>query len=366
MVGDDLGEAVAIDGDTVVVGDGSEDENGTNAGAAYVFVRSGGSWSEQQKLLADDGAGGDSFGASVDVDGDTIVVGAPRKDVDDGAVYVFGRSGGTWTQREKLSLFMGRTLFGRGVAVDGDTIVAGAPVQEVTPSGIEQGAAHVYVRSGGSWSKQAELTLAAPSDDERFGNDVALDGDTALIGARGERFDSSNTGEAHVFTRSGSTWAKQQTLIGDDLQTQDNFGWSVDLDEETALVGSRPTSESRAGAGYVFTRSGSSWTQEAHLLANDNQDGDRFGDAVTVDGDVAIVGARTEDENGAEAGAAYVFVRDGSTWSEQQKLLAADGERQDNFGTSADLDGDTAVIGAYPTHSGAEDAEGAYVFVDRS
>lgn len=365
--GDDIGKSVAIDGDTAIVGDPAEDENGGNAGAAYVFVRSGETWSEQQKLLADDGAGSDNFGESVDIDGDTVIVGAPRKSgvgFDEGAAYVFTQSGTSWTQQQKFTADNhDRAHFGASVTMVGDTAVVGAPLEGLTSTGIERGAAYVFTRSGASWSQQQKITADTPSDEDSFGNAVAVDGDTALVGA-GRESSISGTGEAHVFTRSGTSWTHQQKLLGTDIRSQDHFGWSVELDGDTALVGSRPDSESRPGAGYVFTRSGGTWTQQAKLLSEDRQNGDRFGVAVAIDGNVAVVGARREDENGVDAGAAYVFTRSGGAWSQEQKLLADDGEGLDNFGSSVDLDGETLLVGAYPSHSGAEDAGGAYVFVD--
>src|SRR5579884_1576984 len=363
--GDFFGLSVALsaDGNTALVG--ADGKNGFQ-GAAYVFVRSGTTWSQQQKLTAADGAAGDQFGGSVALsgDGNTALVGADGKNGFQGAAYVFVRSGTTWSQQQKLTAADGAAgdQFGGSVALsgDGNTALVGADGK----NGF-QGAAYVFVRSGTTWSQQQKLTAADGAAGDQFGGSVALsgDGNTALVGADGK---NGFQGAAYVFVRSGTTWSQQQKLTASDGAAGDQFGGSVALsgDDNTALVGAAGAtigSNADQGAAYVFVRSGTTWSQQQKLTASDGAVDDFFGLSVALsgDGNTALVGA--DGKNGFQ-GAAYVFVRSGTTWSQQQKLTAADGAVFDNFSLSVALsgDGNTALVGAY----GKNGQQGAaYVFV---
>jgi uncharacterized repeat protein (TIGR01451 family) len=307
---------VSVDGDTVVVGASLDDTvagpTGVNAGSAYVFVRSGGTWTEQQKLVASDGAAFDEFGGSVSISGDTVVVGARSDDAaagqDTGAAYVFVRSGTTWTEEQKLTApdAVANDQLGWSVAVAGDTAVLGAPGADAG-SDSDDGAAYVFVRSGSTWTQQQKL---APSDGttvDIFGESVALSGETALIGAPGVDPAVPGPTAAYVFVRSGTTWSEQQRLSASDGLQGDEFGWSVSLSGDTAVVGAPQTT---AGAAYVFVRSGATWTEEQKLVAPDAGTGDDFGFAVALDGDVAGIGSPLDDTvGGADSGSAYVYRR---------------------------------------------------------
>ena len=365
QTGDYLGYSVAVSGDTVVVGAYGEDDGGDYAGAAYVFVRSGGVWSQQARLVAGDAQANDQFGLSVALDGDTVLIGAYGKSAGAGAAYVFVRSGGVWSQQAKLVAGDAAAYdwFGQSVALDGDTALVGANGED--DGGIDAGAAYVFVRGGGSWSQQAKLVAGDAAAGDGFGRSVALDGDTALVGAPYEDEGGSVAGAAYVFVRSGGSWGQQEKLTAADTAADDYFGWSVALDGDTALVGA-PLEDSvgfDAGAAYVFVRGGGSWSQQAKLVAGDAAADDYFGWSVALDGDTALVGALREDDGGSAAGAAYVFVRGGGIWSQQAKLVAGDAEAWDQFGWSVALDGDTAVVGAPYEDDGGTDAGAAYVFM---
>ncbi|WP_132577781.1 FG-GAP repeat protein, partial [Pseudofulvimonas gallinarii] len=361
QTGDYLGYSVAVSGDTAVVGAHYEDTGGFNAGAAYVFVRSGGSWSQQAKLVAGDPQANDYFGYSVALDGDTVLIGAYGKSIGAGAAYVFVRSGGNWIQQDKLVAADAEAYdgFGYSVALEGDTALVGARFEAT--GGTEAGAAYVFVRGSGNWSQQAKLVAVDAEAYDWFGWSVALDGDTALVGAPYEGDGGSAAGAAYVYVRSGGSWSQQAKLVAGDAQAGDQFGLSVALDGDTALVGAYGES-AFAGAAYVYVHSGGIWSQQAKLVAGDAQAGDWFGWSVALDGDTVLVGAPYEDDGGTEAGAAYVYVRGGVNWIQQAKLVAGDPQAYDVFGLSVALDGDTVLVGAYGEDDGGADTGAAYVF----
>ncbi len=371
--GDQFGSSVALDGNTAVVG--APFSGG--AGSAYVFVRnSAGVWSQQQKLTASDAAAGDFFGGSGAVSGDTAVVGAhqaPGTLV--GAAYVFVRSAGIWTQQQKLTASDGAAgdEFGVSVAVSGDTAVVGAPLAPFDSEFLSPGpgSAYVFVRSGGVWSQQQKLTASDATADDNFGFSVALSGDTAVVGAwADDTAAGADAGSAYVFVRSSGVWSQQQKLTASDSAAGDQFGSSVALDGNTAVVGA-PSDETAAGlfagSAYVFVRSGSVWSQQQKLTASDAAASDDFGISVSLSGDTAVVGAPFDTTAaGSAAGSAYVFVRSGSTWSQNQKLTASDAAANDEFGSSVAVSGATVLVGACCDDTGAGvDAGSAYVFVRR-
>ena len=301
---DHFGGSVAMDGNTDIISAHGDDDNGEGSGSAYVFTRSGGTWSEQAKLLASDGYTGDWFGSSVAVDGNTAIVGAPNDDDDgsqSGSAYIFTRSGTTWSEQAKLlaSDGAGGDFFGRSVVVDGDTAVIGA--QEDGQSG----SAYVFTRLGGTWSEQAKLLASDGDTRDWFGSSVAVDGDTAIVGAHGDDDNGEDSGSAYVFTRSGGTWSEQAKLLVSDGAADDFFGWLVAIDGDTAIIGAPNDDDngSYSGSAYVFTRSGGTWEKQAKLLASDGDVADHFGQSVAVDGDTVIIG----DDNDGYSGSAYVF-----------------------------------------------------------
>ena len=368
--GDLFGSAVAVDGDTVVVGALLDDNaNGTDAGAAYVFVLSGATWSQQAKLLASDGVGGDRFGNSVALDGDVLIVGAYFDDnangTSAGAAYVFNRSGNTWTEEAKLVASDGlpNHQFAKQVVIDADTVVAGAPGP--ADSGFTAGAAYVFAGSGASWTEQAKLSPPAPLTDDQFGRHVGIRLDTAVVGAEHDDTSGSNAGAAYIFSRSGTAWSLDAKLLAGDGATDDQFG-TVAVDGGTVLVGSYADDNANgtnAGAVYVFAGSGATWSEQAKLLASDGSSEDRFGrNGVALSGGAALVGAFQHDTNGADAGAAYLFARTGSSWMESQKLLPVDVGSEDRFGYATAIDRSTLAVGAYGDDDLGTDAGAVYVY----
>jgi hypothetical protein len=369
--GDRFGISVAIDGDTALVGALLASVNGHSAqGTVYVFERTGGTWTQIQKLVATDGAAFDRFGASVAVEGDTALIGGWGAVGQRGAAWVFTRSGGTWSQQARLDADDGATndFLGQSVALSGDTAIAGAWGADIGGN-AEQGAAYIFTRSGTTWSQQAKLTAPDGMPNDSFGQTVSLDGDTALAGAPFAKVgDNFLQGAGYVFTRSGTTWSLQTKLTADDGQPLDRLGFAVALDGNTAFcsaLGASFNGETNRGAAYVFTFTAGNWAQQAKVGASDGVPFDDFGQSVALAGDTAVVGAdfATVGKNTLQ-GAAYVFVRSGEQWTEQVKIVASDGEANDDLGISVATDGQRAIAGAWLSDvNGIADQGAAYVFV---
>ena len=365
---DTLGRSVSLAGDTSLVGAPDHGASGLDgAGAVYVSTRTGEDWAQQAQLLAVDAASWDAFGAAVAISGDTALVGAPDRangtDDEAGAAYVFTRTDGVWTQQAKLIASDASALdaFGASVALSGDSAVIGAPYHTVSGD-VEAGAAYVFTRSGATWTQQAELTAAAPEPADWLGTSVAVDGDSALIGA-----DGHGAGAAYVFNRSGAAWSQQDVLQGTGAVNGDSFGASVALHGDVALVGSPAHDVSGApgaGAAYVFARSGAVWTQQEELDETSPAADDSFGSSVSLTAGTALVGAEGRDSFGLkDAGAAYTFVSTGGAWSQEAELTATDAAAGDQLGGSVSLSGRTALAGAeHHAVNGLEDAGAAYVF----
>ncbi|MBI2927005.1 MAG: FG-GAP repeat protein, partial [Verrucomicrobia bacterium] len=299
-------------------------------------------WSQQAYLKASNTGADDTFGASVAISGDTVVVGAFGEASSSGAAYVFVRRGTIWSQQAYLKASNtggSNDHFGWSVAVSGDTIVVGAFAEDSNATGVdgnqgdnsapESGAAYVFVRSGTSWKQQAYLKASNPGADDGFGYSVAVSGDTVVVGAYFE--DSSATG--------------------------------VNGDQSNNTVAD-------SGAAYVFVRNGTTWSQQAYLKASNTEWGDIFGTSVAVASDTVVVGAYLEDSNttgvngnqtnnsASGSGAAYVFLRSGTSWRHQAYVKASNTGASGLFGRSVAVSGDTVVVGAYGEASNATGVNG--------
>ncbi len=366
--GDIFGRFMSLSGDTLLIGAHCNDDLGPDSGSAYVFVRNGDTWAQQAKLLASDGAGGDYFGWSVSLDGNTAIIGAIADDdngAQSGSAYIFTRGGTTWTQQAKLTASDGATgdSFGYSVSLSGETAIVGAP--EDDDQGDYTGSAYVFIRTGATWSQQAKLVPTGAAAQDYTGSAVFVDGNTALIGAPYDDDNGADTGTVYAFTRSGTTWTQQAKLFSSDSSLASGFGSSLSFSNETALIGASSDNDNGidAGAAYVFVRTGTTWAQQAKLLTSDGEMYDYFGSSTSISGDVALIGAPFEDDAGNSAGSAYVFVRTGTTWAEEEKLLGSDGTDMDWFGGSVSVEGLTAFVSAYGHDANGDESGCAYLFL---
>lgn len=297
-------------------------------------------------LRADDPSGHDNFGYAVAVSGDRVLVGDPTvddntADVGDGVAYVFAYDGTDWHQEAKLVGPAGEN-FGWAVALDGDRAAVGAPDADG-----ERGAVYVYVREGTAWRQEARLT-ADINNYAHLGYAVSLSGDQLLVGVPEYR-NGERTGAAFVFERSGSSWNERAQLLAIGGQDGDAFGWSVALDGDRAAVGAilADVGGVEAGAAYVFERQGGAWSQAAKLEAGGASGTEFFGWSVDVEGDRVVVGATWAADRRGEA---YLFEEAGPSWS-RVATFSASGSGE--LGRSVAIEGGRVLVGEYEGSSGA-------------
>ena len=319
----------------------------------------------ETKIVPSDPATQDYFGDAVAMDGDTLAVGASLKDVayqDAGAVYVYVNNGSGWLQQQKiLNTDTEGFLFGTAVGVSGDTLVVGCPFNYQGNLSLG-GAAFVYVRSGGQWTLQQRLAGPAAFDGDGFGYAVAIRGDTVVVGAESDIVGGVPTGAAYVFQRQGATWTLAQTLVGSDAVAFGYFGTATAVSSNAIVVGAIGDG-SIPGAAYVFARPGASWVETQKLMASDATIDDGFGLSVGVSGDTVVAGAPRNSLRGEQLGAAYVFVRGTSGWTEQQKLEDSVGKEMDQYGHSVALCRDRLVVGSVSANTVIEDTGAVDLYV---
>jgi hypothetical protein len=329
---DDFGISVAVEGDTILVGADATDGPSSGAvGAVYVFHWDGAHWVETQKLQASDGASGGFFGFSVALEGDTAVIGrfwdsaaAPHA----GSAYVFTRSGSTWSEHQKLLETHAATEdnFGWSLAISNQRIVVGAP--ERFSSGnddLQLGRVFIYDRAGSNWTQSAVLTPSNAMPFDQFGISLDVDGDRIAVGAWQDTFytPTSRNGAAYVFEKSGNAWLEKQILTAPDGAVQDEFGSSVALQGSRLFIGaeSRSSSYPLWGGVYVYTSNGSTWSQVDLLLPDANSSLSWFGNALAYDANYAVVGAFIESSTQYQSGTAYVYGGE-APWSDEGFALA--------------------------------------------
>jgi hypothetical protein len=428
-----FGLSVALSGDTLVVGapyeassatgvDGDQTDNSAQvSGAVYVFTRTAGSWAQQAYLKASNTGAGDLFGYSVALAGDTLAVGAPFEgsnatgvngDQTDnsaqhaGAVYVFTRIGGVWTQQAylKASNTEAGDEFGVAVALANETLAVGAWFEDSGATGVngnqadnslaQGGAVYVFTRAAGVWTQQAYLK--ASNHGGLFGRSLALAGDTLAVGAPFEwgaatgvngndaNNTAANAGAVYVFTRAAGVWSQEAYVKASNTDPGDKFGEGLSLDGDTLVVGARfeasaatgvngdqtDNSAPNSGAAYVFTRSAGVWAQQAYLKASNAGANHNFGGRVAVLGDLLAVSSWTESSDGTgingeqgnsdalNSGAVYLFTRSGGMWTQKAYLKASNSNADYEFGVSLALTGDSLAVGAYREDSNATGING--------
>jgi hypothetical protein len=357
---DNFGYSVDIDGNVAVAGAHQE---GGSAGAAYVFRFDGSDWIEEEKLIGSDTADGDHFGWSVAVSGDTIVAGAHFNHhsgySDAGSAYVFVHDGFRWSQAAKLtahSPFMDDE-FGHAVAVDGDRIIVGAWHDD--DAGGNSGSAYIFEKPSGGWTdmtETAKLTASDAAASDEFGMSVSISGEVAVVGAHlKDGGDMVNSGSVYLFQYDGSAWRQVATLNVSDPVTQDRLGRSVAIDGDVVVAGAwgKDDGGNQSGAAYVYEKPAKGWTsmtETAKLTASDAATGDRLGWWVSIDGDHVVVGAPAHEWDGDHFGAAYAFWRPLGGWAdmtENAKLTGSDEVENDRFALAVSVGGSRAIVGAH-------------------
>ncbi|KAL1521282.1 hypothetical protein AB1Y20_020951 [Prymnesium parvum] len=422
------------------------DNNCNHAGAVYVFTRSGTTWAFEAYVKAPNPTRGDLFGWATSLSGDALAVGSYREDscttavsttadtgdgcTDAGAAYVYTRSGTTWTFEAyvKAPNAGANDWFGYYVSLSGDTLAVGAFREDSCTTAVsttadtgngctDAGAVYVFTRSGTTWTFEAYIKAPNAGVGDWFGFPVFLSGDTLAVGSPYEDSCEANVsttaatdnlctdaGAVYVFTRTGTTWTLEAYVKAPNASADSLFGDYVCVLDDTLAVGARHEDScattvsttaatdsgcTNAGAAYVFTRTGTTWTFEAHLKAPNSEAGDAFGYPVALSGDILAVGAQYEDScattvsatavtdnDCADAGAAYVFRRSGTTWTLEAYVKAPNAGAGDYYGYPVALYGNTLAVGAYleasctatvsttaATDNGCASAGAAYVYI---
>jgi hypothetical protein len=329
---------------------------------------------ELAKLTASDGATGDEFGYSVSMSGDTVVVGA-YTDEDNGdrcgSVYVFERDAGgsgNWEQAAKLTASDAAedAFFGWSVSISGDTVVVGAHGAD------GKGAAYVFERDCGgvgNWGQTAKLSASDGAAGSGFGAAVSIVGDTVVVGAPGDDNSGSDFGSAYVFERDAGgagTWGEVAKLAASDGIENDYLGRAVSVDGDVALVGA--WGADHIGRAFLYERDAGGadrWGQVAKLTASDGGTWDLFGSSVSISSDTAVVGAYGDDDSGDMSGTAYLFEKPGSGWTnmnETAKLTATDSADSSNFGYSVSVSGAVVVVGSHGDGDNGTFSGSAYLF----
>ncbi|MFQ5655860.1 MAG: hypothetical protein ACE5GW_14175, partial [Planctomycetota bacterium] len=342
--GDSFGASLALQGDILVVGAPHHAAAGPYSGAVYVFRLTGDGWVEEVKLLPDTVAELERFGLSVAIDGDAIVVGSSRdrnsEGVDTGSVTVF-RHTDAWSVEALLFAPDGAHLdyFGIDVAISGDRLIAGAGGDD--DFGSSSGAVYVFQHDATGWSFEAKLTGSDIDTNDRLGLRVDLEGTTVAAGAPGQ----AGLGAVYLFTLEGDAWIEAQKLQPAGLEIDDFFGYPVKLDGDRLAVGALEAGD-HEGAVHVFLRSGQEWIAEATVTPFDAMSGDRFGHGIAIAGDEMLVGTRWRADAGISSGAVYQLNSVAGDWIAGMKLSPVDAEEGDRRGAAIAGDGQRLAIGA--------------------
>ena len=364
---DHFGASVAIDGELILVGATGDDDQGREAGGAYIFRRVKEAWKLEDKLEPVQGRAQAHFGLSTDVSGDWAIVSA-RGNVEggrqSGTAYLFKRTDIGWLLRKQATVEHGRSnnQFGACVSIDGLRAVVGAPGD----IGRERqtGAAHAYECVDDRWELDTKLVAARGSVRDEFGASVAIQGDRIAVGAPGDDEKARQAGSAYVFRRTSGGWREEARLIAEDGRANSLLGQAIAIDGDRVVVGAPgdPNRGKQAGAAYVYARTSKGWRLEGKLRAPDGGAIRFFGCAVSISGNRILVGSNGVDHKGPRTGAAYLFRRSGSGWALEAKLTAGDAREHDNFGSAVAISGSHLVVGAHGDDDAGTWSGSAYAY----
>ena len=368
---DEFSSSIAISGDWAISGTPlhDADANNTNSGIVYIFQKSGSSWTQIADVTGDDTRDEDKFGYSVAIDGDYFIVGAqsrtePGEPVKTGAAYIFHRSGSTWTQQAKLTATnpSQEDLFGQSVAIKGDYAIVGAHKDDDvdnSSTSTNNGAVYIFHRSGTTWSQEAKILADDAAAGDQFGLTVAMTSTDYLIAGAPK---NDPYGAAYIFHRTGTTWSQEAKLEPSTGQSASEFGTGVAIYGDYAAVGD-PYINTKRGRAVVFHHSGGSWAQEADFMGSGVGTYDYFGFSLALYGNNLAVGCYKGNGNASSSGTAYTFQRNGTDWDEKDLLKASDGASFDYFGYSVAIYGTTVAVGANKADVSGQDKSGSgYIY----
>ena len=362
--GDRFGTAVSVDGEIAIIGASQH----AQMGAVYIYSWSGIAWDQEIKLSNPDSDLDDRFGSSVAISGDVLIVGAELDDNlgnNSGTAYIFRNGPDGWIVEQELVAFDGAAgdFFGVAVWIDGDVAIVGAVGDD--DNDVGPGSAYIYRFDGKAWVEEQKL-LPSPPGSNQFGAFVSISGDAAIVGAYWDGDNGFQSGAAYIYRYDANSkvWLQETKLHDPNGASQDNFGWSVAINGDVVIVGARGDDDNgdNAGSAFIYRLSGKVWLQQAMLVASDGNSADRFGYSVDVSGDMAICGAWNGDGNETDSGSAYIFQFVGTDWIEQAKLQASDGSDNDQFGFWSSIDNTWAIVGARLDDDHGSSSGSAYAF----
>ena len=339
-----FGADVCLDGETIVIG---ADGDYLDTGSIYIYEKIDGQWFET-KLTAEDQGFEDAFGGHVAIDQNILAVsavGESSKGYNTGAVYIFEKIDGEWSQTTKLysSAPASFSYFGASVAVSGKTIAVGAPGDDAGGL-IDRGKVAIFEKKENSWINTYDLTALDGEAGDEFGASVSIYLNTVVVGARAaNNGQDQKSGAVYIFGNQSGVWTEKSKLTASDSEAEDEFGASVTINGKRLLIGATGDDDNgeNAGASYLFNQINGNWIEETKFTASDGSPGDQFGVSVALNGGFAIMGA-----DGDTSGSVYIFENTGAGWEETAKLTASDRRNGDRFGSSLALDSENLLIGA--------------------
>lgn len=378
---DQFGYAISASGEYCIIGAPLDDDNGNFSGSAYIFKRSDvpedPNWYQQCKLTASDANAGDQFGFSVSIDADYCIVGAWGDDNATGAAYIFKRSDipddPNWYQQTKFAASDAQSddRFGTSVSIYENYCVVGAHGDD--DYGSFSGAAYIFKKSDlpsdPNWYQQTKIFPSDAAEGDYFGYSTSLNDQYCIVGSSGDDDYGSRSGSAYIFRKIPDTenWSQLAKLTAADAAEYDYFGTHVAISGNLVIVGAHGDDDNgiNSGSAYIFAPNDfdpNIWQQQAKLIASDGDVNDFFGDAIDISLNFAVVGAKYDDDMASASGSVYIFKRLGETWNEITKLTASDGSVNDLFGHSVSISGNHIIVGAHRSDDKGIDSGSAYVF----
>lgn len=362
---DEVGQAIAIEGNQLLLGATGDDDQASNSGAVYVYEFDGSSWVQRSKLVIGAGGINDRFGNAISMNGSRAVIGAPNLSgsAANGSAYIFDFDGTNWNLSATLSAQDGTAgdRFGSAVSLDGDRVLIGADSDDA--QGGVAGSAYIFELQGGSWNEVAKLSAFDASPISQVGFSVSLEGDTALVGAPGDGTNGIVAGAAYLFNDlGGGTWIQTGKILASNGAQGDGLGVSLSLNNGTAAIGAMGGGNSDEGAVYIYSIGVGAATELDIISPQGLEGGASFGESVTLDGDRFLAGASTANGNTSRSGSAYVFEFDGSVWSESTRITPSQTGSNDRFGHSVSLSGASVAVGANTFDGTGSNSGAGFVF----
>ena len=319
------------------------------------------------KIFPSDGSTSDEFGYAVSISGEFAIVGA-REDDDrgsnSGSAYIYQLKNNIWEELEKIVPTDGVAgdYFGNAVSISGDYAIIGAYQDD--DKATNSGSAYIYKRNADDWEFVTKLVPSDGAESDYYGCAVAISGDIAIVGAYNGDGKTTNTGNAYIYQRNGESWNFMTEIYANDGESSDRFGYAVAITNDYAIIGAYGDDDnaSNSGAAYIYQRNGTYWTYITKLKPSDIESSDNFGCAVSISGDYAIVGSRYDDDKSTDSGSAYIYLRIGSNWNQIGKLVPDDGNTSDHLGSAVSIYGNYAIVGAYADDDKGSDSGSAYIY----